>query len=92
MISKQAAADLVAGVFEEEGLMIGGLVALHEPDDALVWSLMRNLDTIRKRALRRLADCAGGQGPQKRADRPDPSPHPAVEAFLRQVREGARDD
>ena len=52
MITKAEAQDLINGLFEEEALVLGGLVALHEVEDDLVWRLVRNLDAIRGRALR----------------------------------------
>ena len=54
MITETEARDLIDGVFEEEALAIGGLVAIHEVPDDLVWRLVKSLDTIRERVLRRI--------------------------------------
>ena len=53
MISTADATDMVNDLFEEEALIIGGLVAVHEMDDDLVWRLMKHLDVIRGKVLRR---------------------------------------
>ena len=86
MITKAEAQDLINNVFEEEALVIGGLVALHEVDDDLVWRLIRNLDAIRGKALRSLegseSPAPEGSGPK----RPDLRPHPAIEEFLLKIR------
>jgi len=83
MISTVEARSLINNLFEEEALVIGGLVAVYEVDDDLVWRLMKNLDVIRGRILRRLED-------QTPADelprRPNLKPHPAIEEFLRSIR------
>ena len=86
MISKAKARDLINDIFEEEALVIGGLVAVHEMDDDLVWRLVKNLDVIRGKVLRRLDDRepGGRDGPAPR--RPNLKPHPAIEDFLLDIR------
>lgn len=86
MISKAEARELVTDLFEEEALVIGGLVALHQVDDDLVWELIKHLDLIRTKILNRLDD----------EDPPDDhgaplhgssiEPHPAIERFLHSLR------
>ena len=86
MISKAEARDLINDLFEEEALVIGGLVAVHVVDDDLVWRLVKSLDVIRGKILRRIEDeesereithqCHGNNG----------KPHPAIEEFLLSVR------
>ncbi len=85
MISKADAKELINGLFEEEALVIGGLVAVYEMDDDLVWRLVKNLDVIREKVLRRLEDktSADEEGPPRR---PNLKPHPAIEEFLRSLR------
>ena len=85
MISTAEAKELINDLFEEEALVIGGLVAVHEMDDDLVWRLIKNLDVIRGKVLRRLEDKAlvdGASPPQ----RPNLKPHPAIEDFLLSLR------
>ena len=53
MISTVDATALINELFEEEALVIGGLVAVHEMDDDLVWRLIQNFDVIRGQILRR---------------------------------------
>ena len=85
MISTADATDMVNDLFEEEALIIGGLVAVHEMDDDLVWRLMKHLDVIRGKVLRRLEDQAP---PDEKtpSGRPTLTPHPAVEDFLLALR------
>jgi hypothetical protein len=79
---------LINDIFEQLGLLIGGLVAVHKVDDDLVWRLIRNIDAIRRKFLRRLEetdpDDEGG-GAQRRLNL---TPHPAIEEFLLSVRRG----
>lgn len=86
MISKQEVKELIADLFEQQALVIGGLVAIHKVEDDVVWRLIRNLDVIRRRTLRRLEnkdpDDEGG-GPPKR---PNLKPHPAIQDFLLSLR------
>ena len=53
MISTVDATALINELFEEEALVIGGLVAVHEMDDDLVWRLIQNFNVIRGQILRR---------------------------------------
>lgn len=78
--------ELINGIFEEEALAIGGLVAVHPVDDDLVWRLIRSLDSIRRRALRRTGGGDPGENGTGSGSRFDPAPHPAVEEFLRAIR------
>jgi len=86
MITESEARDLINDLFEEEALVIGGLVAVHKVDDDLVWRLIKNIDVIRVRILRRLED----KTPPDEADppyrRPNLKPHPAIEDFLLALR------
>ena len=86
MISKAEVKDLINDLFEEEALVLGGLVALHEVDDDVVWRLVRSLDAIRRKFLRRLEEKGpDDDGPPKR---PNLKPHPAIEDFLLSLRRG----
>ena len=84
MITTAQARDLINDLFEEEALVIGGLVAIHEMDDDLVWRLVKNLDVIRVKILRRLDDEGAHDDVETR--RPDVRPHPAIEDFLLSLR------
>jgi len=86
MITKAEARELITDLFEEVALVIGGLVAVHEIEDDLVWRLVKNLDVIRGKVLRRLEDkeLADEGSPPPR--RPSLKPHPAIEDFLLTLR------
>ena len=86
MISKAEVKDLIRDLFEEQALVIGGLVAVHKVEDDVVWRLVKNIDVIRRKVLRRLEDQGPddeGGGPPKR---PNLKPHPAIEDFLLSLR------
>ena len=88
MISKAEVKELILDLFEEEALVIGGLVAVHKIEDDVVWRLVKNFDSIRRKYLRRLEDKDpddDGGGPPKR---PNLKPHPAIEDFLLSLRRG----
>ncbi len=85
MISTADAKALVNDLFEEEALVIGGLVAVHEMDDDLVWRLMKHLDVIRGKVLRRIEDQAPADG-KTPLRRPNLEPHPAIQDFLLSLR------
>lgn len=76
MLTVDEARELIDRVFEEEALALGGMVAVHELEDDLVWRLIRNMGVIRGRVLRELQD-----RPAMAADR-GLTPHPAIEGFL----------
>lgn len=84
MISKTEAKGLVNDLFEEEALILGGLVAVHRVDDDLVWRIVKNLDVIRGKVLRRIEDRDADDGAA--AKRPNLKPHPAVEDFILSIR------
>jgi hypothetical protein len=86
MISKAEVRGMIDDVFEEEALVIGGLVAVHEIDDDVVWHLVKNLDVIRGKALRRLEDKAPEDEDRLPRRRPNLKPHPAIEDFLLSLR------
>ena len=86
MISRADARDLINDLFEEEALVIGGLVAVHEMDDDLVWRLVKNLDVIRRKVLRRLEDKARVECDDPQPRKPNLKPHPAIEDFLLSLR------
>lgn len=85
MIDKAEAKEMILDLLEEEALVIGGLVAVHEVEDELVWRLFRNLDVLRGRALRRL-DEHDPASDEPAGDQPGPKPHPAIEEFLAKLR------
>ncbi len=83
MISKEEAHDLILELFEEEALVIGGLVAVHEVDNDLVWRLMKNLDVLMEKSLTRLKNRSD---PVRSENKTDIKPHPAIEEFLEKLR------
>ena len=88
MMRKSDVKDLIRDLFEEEALVIGGLVAVHKVEDDVVWRIVKNLDAIRRKYLRRLEDKdpdGDGGGPPRRSYL---KPHPAIEDFLLTLRRG----
>lgn len=84
MIATKETKDLINDLFEEVALVIGGLAAVHEMDDDLIWRLVKNLDVIRGKALRRIEDRNSENDVPER--KPKLKPHPAIEDFLRNLR------
>ena len=82
MFTQAEAKALVNDLFEEEALVIGGLVAVHLMDDDLVWRLVKNLDVIRGKTLRRIEAKDAQSAGDTAAARPNLRPHPAIEDFL----------
>lgn len=86
MFTTAEARELVDEVFEKEALVIGGLVAMREIDDELVWRLVKSLDVIREKTLRTLEERERSV-PREETDMPlDMEPHPAIEDFLLKIR------
>ena len=86
MITIDEARDMVDEIFEQEALLIGGILAVHGMEDDLVWRLIRNMDVIRGRVLRKLEEreedeCDGV--PEKSINL---KPHPAIQDFLLKIR------
>ncbi len=88
MLSKAEVKDLILDLFEEEALVIGGLVAVHKVEDDVIWRLVKNIDVIRRKVLRRLEDKAPEEGDGSPPKRPNLKPHPAIEDFLLSLRRG----
>ena len=80
--------ELINDLFEQQGLVIGGLVAVHKVDDDLVWRLIRNIDGIRRKFLRRLEEKTPDDEGGGTSQRTELKPHPAIEEFLLSVRRG----
>jgi len=84
MLTKTEVKELINDVFEQQALVLGGLVAMQGMDEELVWSLVRSMDTIRMRTLRSLG---GGVVEAERDEDPvDRTPHPAIQDFLLKLR------
>ena len=69
--------------FREIVLCLGGIFAIHEVDDALVWRVTKSLEHLYHRSRERL-----GQRPGKPARDPFSrrlTPHPAVEDLLARI-------
>lgn len=86
VIGKTEARRLLADVFEEAALVLGGLLAVHRVEDEFVWRLVKSLDVIRCKAARRIDECDAGSGTEARRPEPDLRPHPAIEDFLLKLR------
>lgn len=85
-ISKAEARALLAEVFEETALVLGGLVAVDRVDDDFVWRFVRGLDVVRSKAVRRIEDCDAGPGASAAPGESAFRPHPAIEDFLLKLR------
>ena len=83
MISVAEAKQLINDLFEEEALVLGGLVAVHQLDDDLVWRIVNNLDVIRGKVLRRIDK---KDSCHKVVDGSSLEPHPAIEDFIQNIR------
>jgi len=86
MISRKEARAVVLELFEEEALVIGGLAAVHSMEDDLVWRLMKNLDVLLGKTLRRLDSKEQPEDGEAAPERANTRPHPAIEDFLLKVR------
>lgn len=74
---------LIDDLFEELVLAVGGLIASHPVGDEFVCRMVRSLEVVRSKALRRLSD---GQTPGHSLSRNRlAAPHPAIEQFLAQL-------
>ncbi|MFH1022104.1 MAG: hypothetical protein V1809_01805 [Planctomycetota bacterium] len=78
--------QMIRDIFEEEALVIGGIVAVHGIDDGFIWRLMKNLDAIRVKALRRADANVTPDASASLAVQPNIKPHPAIEDFLLNIR------
>lgn len=88
VFNKTEVRELINDLFEQEGLVIGGLVAIHKVDDDIVWRLIRSIDAIRRKFLRRLEEKDPDEQGGGLSNRPNLTPHPAIEEFLLSVRRG----
>ncbi|MCG3205713.1 MAG: hypothetical protein KCHDKBKB_02436 [Elusimicrobia bacterium] len=82
MISRDEAKQIILESFEEQALVIGGLVAVHKVDDDLVWRLMKSFDVILGKAIKRLHLEPSEQDKEATPGRVNAKPHPAIEEFL----------
>ena len=86
VMTKTDTRRLLAEVFEETALVLGGLVAVHRVDDDFVWRFVKGLDAVCSKAFRRVdqrdsaadADTADAESRLR--------PHPAIEDFLLKLR------
>jgi len=85
-MSPKRTRQLINDIFEEEALAIGGLLALQTIEDDLVWCLVRNLDSIRRRALKRVDAVQVDDGENSKRFGVDAKPHPAIQDFLLAIR------
>ena len=86
MISKAKAKRIIQEFFEEQVLVIGGLLPFHEVDDEFVWKLLKGLDVVRNSAIRQLSGSPPVPSYGDRLKKLSLAPHPAVEDFLGKVR------
>lgn len=84
MVESQISKRLVQDMFQEEALLIGGLITTYDMSDDFIWALCRNLDSIRIKYLRKLRQQKQSQNPTANLRL---TPHPAVQELLRKVKE-----
>ena len=84
MIPQVSVETLIRDLFEEQALALGGLVAVHDIKDDLVWRIVRNMDVIRSKTLRRLENADADESDAM--NKPNFVPHPAIEEFLAKLR------
>jgi len=72
---------LIRDAFDDIALLMGGVAALHNLDDDLLWTLMKRLDRIRVRLLRTLTGGVPREEFEPSTARP-PRMHAAVDEFL----------
>jgi hypothetical protein len=83
MYTRAEVRSFIDDIFEEEALIVGGLVVMQDVPDRLVWRVVRSLDQIHSRTVHRLRN-QPSSGRQPR--RPNLSPHPAIQSFLLRLR------
>ncbi|MCK6470851.1 MAG: hypothetical protein L6R28_03815 [Planctomycetes bacterium] len=86
MVTESEVQELLNELFEQQALSLGGLVALHGLDDELVWRLVKNLDVIRSRFMRRIRVKRRNRADDTALLRPCARPHPAIQHFLSRLR------
>lgn len=86
MLDKAEARDLIRDLFEEEALLIGGLVAFYGFDDFVVRHLVKTLEYVRRTFLRRIEEGCPPVEDEPSQYRSTLRPHPAIEEFLKSVR------
>jgi hypothetical protein len=86
-MDRDSVRELLTELFEEEALLLGGVLAVNPASDDFTWRLVRGLDALRQRFLRRIDEAPGEHA--GRCERSRIEPHPAIEHFLRVIREEA---
>jgi hypothetical protein len=89
MMTQAETKELIADLLEEETLLIGGLLAVHEVEDDFIWGLFRNLDVVRGKFILRIEAKYPLESEVSQAREPDIKPHPAIEEFLLKLRRGS---
>ena len=82
MLSETKAKRIIQEVFEEQALVIGGLLPFHEVDDEFIWKLLKGVDVVRNNAIRQLSGAPPVPSYGDRLKKLSLAPHPAVEDFL----------
>lgn len=80
---RAAMAEETDRFFREIVLCLGGIFAVHEVDDAIIWQVTKSLDRIYQRTRARVLERDGtseNDVPQRRVN-----PHPAVEDLLSRI-------
>lgn len=72
--------ETVKETFREIVLCLGGIFAVHEVEDDMVWQVAKSLDIIFKKGFSRIRQEAGNA--EKEIPRRKYEPHPAIEQLL----------
>ncbi len=86
MVSEAKVKEMIRDLFEEEALMIGGLLPFHSVDDEFIWRLLKGLDVVRSGVIRQLNGSPAVLTYGKRLKKLALKPHPAIEDFLLKLR------
>jgi hypothetical protein len=89
MMTQAETKELIADLLEEETLLIGGLLAVHEVEDEFIWTLFRNLDVVRGKFIRRIEARRPFESELSQGQEDSLKPHPAIEEFLLKLRRGS---
>ena len=76
--------DVLVDAFEETALVLGGIFAVHEVDDEVIWQAAKSLSVIYRKARQAILSAEtdeDGGAPGR-----EPEPHPAIVELLAQLR------
>lgn len=87
MLSGRDVSQVVDGIFREEVLILGGLLAVHQVPSAFIHMYLVSMERVRQRAHRRIRCRAGKAGGAADSQPPRLDRHPEIERFLARLGE-----